>query len=363
VDEERARALFETIAAAPVPPAKVDVERARRLGRRKLRWRRTGLASGPAVAAVAVIAVVGGLTPLGGQPGGHRPATAEQVSPPRRFSPLIPYVAFGWLPPGDAVDGGQLAPTVAYLTAGKGGKWGLTVFVTGRCDLTSAQVLRLLHRHGKPQLTCTTTRSAAWSGQITGIAHPVAGHAAFWTLRRGELVWEYARHSWALLAGPAGRVADREAVTIASHVKFAAATVPSIEFPAQLTGLPSAWRVSDTDFAPDAGLLRASEYTLVGGGQRPTGLTTVPATSRDSCYFYPGHSEHRTINGHPVTVSHLPAARGNPAVQQVCAAHADGLMIFVSTYGRPTLSAIAIFAHHLHLLGTNPANWTTRPLS
>jgi hypothetical protein len=69
------------------------------------------------------------------------------------------------------------------------------------------------------------------------------------------------------------------------------------------------------------------------------------------------------INGYRVMVNHLKAKHGDPPVQQVCAARADGLAVFISTYGKnPKPSAISIFAH-LRLLGTDPAHWTTQPLS
>ncbi|MEP7023039.1 MAG: hypothetical protein ABJB47_04365 [Actinomycetota bacterium] len=82
-----------------------------------------------------------------------------------------------------------------------------------------------------------------------------------------------------------------------------------------------------------------------------------------SCYFYPnGQSQHRTINGIKVVVNRISAVRGNPATFQVCAAHADGLSLFVSTYGQEQPRAVSIFTHNLLLLGRNPSSWTTTPL-
>ncbi len=135
---------------------------------------------------------------------------------------------------------------------------------------------------------------------------------------------------------------------------------------AQLTGLSRNWRVNFTYFQLDAGVLRASEYTLSSDGTLDTpGFTTNPATARGSCYFYPhGQSVREILNGHRVTVNHLTAAHGALVIQQVCAAHADGLFVFVSTYGSHTpLNAVAIFRDHLRLLGTDPAHWTTKPVT
>ena len=53
-----------------------------------------------------------------------------------------------------------------------------------------------------------------------------------------------------------------------------------------------------------------------------------------SCYFYPGgQSQHRTINGVTAVVTRRGPFRGSPATFQVCAAHAHGLSVFISTYG------------------------------
>jgi hypothetical protein len=157
-------------------------------------------------------------------------------------------------------------------------------------------------------------------------------------------------------------------VKVASHIRYAIAAQPSIEFPVQLTIMSPACQVTAMYFiavrASGATLLRASECSLGGQPGNPH-LTTHPATPHDSCYFYPdGQSVRQTINGHHIVVTHLPAAGGRQPVQQVCAARADGLMIFISTYGRhPALNAVAMFAHHTRLFGPDPAHWTTRPLT
>jgi hypothetical protein len=79
------------------------------------------------------------------------------------------------------------------------------------------------------------------------------------------------------------------------------------------------------------------------------------AGPRSSCYFYPnGQSTHRTINGIKVVVNHL-----DRETLQVCASHAHGLFVFVSTYGTQRPGAVSIFSHHLRLLGRDPAGWTT----
>lgn len=365
MDEERARALLELAADTDAPPSRVDIGLARSHGHARLRWRLASLVSAPVLLVVAVI--LAAVVPFGGS--GHAvsyrtgPLAAGRVTPPRQFNPLIPYVAFGWLPSGESLDGGQLGSATAYLTAGPSNAWALTVYAAGHCDRTSQQLLRKLRQHRQPELNCGATSSSGWAADVISVAPSVDGHLAFWTTKRGSLVWEYARGSWAVLVGPRGRAAIRDAVKVADHIRYAVATRPSIEFPVQLTGLPATWRIAATYFVADTGVLRASQYSLAGTGQSAPNFTSDPATRRSSCYFYPGESVRRTIHGYRVTVNYLKAVRGNPPVQQVCAADADGLAIFISTYGSHAApNAITIFAHHLRVLGTNPANWTTKPL-
>jgi hypothetical protein len=74
-------------------------------------------------------------------------------------------------------------------------------------------------------------------------------------------------------------------------------------------------------------------------------------------------SRRQTINGYKVIVSNVTARQGFPAAQQLCAADANGLHVYVTTSsGNGVPTAAAIFAHHMRLLGTAPAGWTTKPL-
>ncbi|HEV2376095.1 MAG TPA: hypothetical protein VGS19_28490, partial [Streptosporangiaceae bacterium] len=68
-----------------------------------------------------------------------------------------------------------------------------------------------------------------------------------------------------------------------------------------------------------------------------------------------GRARRRVINGWHVDVE------TSPVGSQVCTANADGLSVYLSTGPRATPSAVGVFAHHLRLLGPDPAHWTTRP--
>jgi hypothetical protein len=369
MDETRVRGLLELAAAATEePPSRVNLEFARSRGRRKLRWRRASLAGASAAAVVAVVAAAVAVPGShGAAPGrGRAPEAHAQVIAPRQFSLVSPYAAFGWLPPGDSLDGGTLSPNNVYLTAGPGPSWALTVYSAGFCNLTSAQVLRQLGQSQQPQLNCANSAGGTVYPVTSVAAARVDGHTAFWTAKHVYLIWQYARHGWAALE-PSRSAAARTAIKVASEVSYGAAGSP-VEYPAQLVNMPAGWTLAYVHFAADAGVLRASQYQLTGPGTGPgsdsPGFTTDPATAASSCYYYPdGQSARQTINGYRVTVNHIPASDGRAPVQQVCAANADGLMVFVSTYGRhASPNAISIFRRHMRLLGTNPAGWTSKPL-
>jgi hypothetical protein len=117
----------------------------------------------------------------------------------------------------------------------------------GHCKLTTAT---------PKQLNCTDG-SSGMTAKITGQAPAVDGHRAFWT--SAYLVWQYARGGWAWLGLPDHRgVGQRhDAVKVADHVRYGAATAPPVAFPVQLTGVPSRWQVSFLYYLPDAGMLRA----------------------------------------------------------------------------------------------------------
>ena len=268
------------------------------------------------------------------------------------------------LPAGQTLIAGTNARAVDYLVAGPGRspKWALYAFARGRCNLTSARALQRLRGGNKPSLNCRMGEAGGLAVPLTGPGPSVNGHLAFFS--DAYLAWEYARGSWALLNGPGMRAHTRRLVQVADGIRFGAASEPPVRFPIQLTGLSPALRVRSVHYVADAGVLRAKEFTLAGAGVWAPAFTTGLATPNSSCYFYPGQSRHRRINGYEVMVNHFKARPSVPAEQQVCAADADGLSEFISTFGRDHgfPNAVAVFAHHLKLLGTSPANWTTRPL-
>jgi hypothetical protein len=389
--EPQIRALFAEIADREPASSRVDIQLARRRGRARLRWRRACVAGTSVLAAAAVVALaVGvGLVRLGsGPPAG--PAA------PRQFNPLVPYLSFGWLPPGNRLTAGDARPEVVALVAGRNpnalNPWNLIVYAAGQCHLTRPA----------GELKCSTAALEGFNAQISGRAPAVQGHRAFWAgpapipglppalqrrrarASRGKadsyLVWQYARGGWAGLVLPTANAtkltaAQREAykqdaVKIANHVRYGAAT-PPLMFPAQLTGLPSRWQVGSVYYQPDGRLLRASRFALTtgtpdlgadGGMEFQTNLPYFGVI--DPATFYKNFcptSGSEIINGYRVVVTNQVA--GTLPSETLCAANADGLALSINQQGaHPPISVASLFRDHLRLLGTNPANWTTKPI-
>jgi hypothetical protein len=377
--ESQIRALFTETADGEPATSQADIQLGRRRGRARLRWRRACVAGSSVLAAAAVAALAVGAGPV--RPGSGPPAAGPAA--PRQFNPLIPYLSFGWLPAGNSLVAGDARPEVMSLTAGRKlyarSTWDLIVYAAGQCHLTGPA----------GELKCSAPALEGLTARITGRAQAVRGHRAFWA--GPYLVWQYARGGWAWLSLPfpydspklsnaaKREAAKRDAVKIADHVRYGAATPPLV-FPAQLTRLPSQWRVSSVYYLPDAGVLRASRFALGtgtpdlgadGGLEYQTNLpyfTIDPATSRKgSCYRYPNRknsserSTSETINGYRVVVTHL--VRGTLSRQDLCAANADGLALYISQFGaHPPINLASLFRDHLRLLGANPANWTSKPI-
>jgi hypothetical protein len=342
------------------------------------RWRQPAWAV-PVAAAIAVALVIGlAVSVSNGLFGTLRPAGPTHLpAAPRQFNPLIPYVSFGWLPAGQSLSSGEVRPTQIFLTAGSTGLpgWGLNVYARGQCHLTRPPGGLQCPHQG---LDGTTARF-----KFTAPAPAVDAHRAFWA--GTGLVWQYARDGWAALTWPASAPGvrtprqdtvrtQRQAIKIAGHLRFGAAT--PLVFPAQLTGLTTQWQISDVYYLPDAGVLRAESFMLTTSTSRylshvgDLGVWTNapyveihPAPRNGTCTPHDPASKNTSeiINGYRVVVKRMPI--GGVPQQELCAAHADGFWLSIIEFGpHPSIDVASLFRHHMRLLGTNPANWTSHPL-
>jgi hypothetical protein len=356
--ESEVRELFTEIARGEPHSSRVNVQLAQRRGRARLRWRRACL-GGTAVLAAAAISVGANAawSSSGTGDSGLPPASA-----PLQFNPLVPYLSFGWLPAGNRVLDGDLTPQADGLNAGhkidSSYAWGLVVYAAGQCHFTGLG----------GELKCSTPALEGFSAQITGRAPAVRGHRAYWA--GSYLVWQYTRDGWAWLAVPTvpgngpqsvSPAAQRDAVKIAANVRYGAPT-PPLMFPMQLKGVPGKWRVGSVYYQPDGRVMRTSRFALTtghpqsadGGLQFQNGLPNFPDIEPAASHGnYCGQPPNRIINGYHVLL-------GNG---YLCAAHADGLEFSLGQQGaHPPISLASLFGHHLRLLGTNPANWTRKPI-
>jgi hypothetical protein len=386
--ESQVRALFTAIASSEPGASQVDTQLAHRRGRARLRWRRAGVAGTPVVAAVAITAVV--LAVGAAAPHRHTGPVTSGPSAPRQFSVLTPYLSFGWLPAGISMVEGGTGRQMVWLNAApkldSPLEWSVTVDAAGKCHLTTAPSGTRTSTAPQPgpsipagakELKCSTPAQKGYPIQITGRAPAVGGHRAFWGGAKLYLVWQYAHNGWAemtlpfILHNPAKQAAaQRDAVKIASQIRYGAATPPLL-FPVQLTHLPSRWQVSSVAYWPHGKVLRARSYALGagppnlgfdGGLQYETGLpyfTIDPATRRtNDCYVDPHRSTREIINGYRVVVTDDRI----PNRHDLCAGDAHGLSVYISEFGaHPAMSVADVFGH-MRLLGSNPAHWTSEPI-
>jgi hypothetical protein len=363
VIEPQIRALFAEIAVGEPACSRVDPRLARRRGRARLRWRRACLAGSSVLAAAAVAALAVVLGPV--RPGSGPPAAGPAA--PRQFNPLIPYASFGWLPAGESFVSGGVTPAESYMDAGHiGPEWSLDVYARGQCHLTGSA----------GGLNCPGSKL-----QISQRAPDIAGHRAFWT--GPGIAWQYARGGWAWLSIPAANLSAvlhskhllHEVLKIAGHVRYDVTT--PLVFPARFSGLPSQWQVHNISYyVPDRGLLRADEYMLTTSSSRfhphvgDLGVWTDapyiiahPAPRGGTCTPHDPSSQNTplTINGYRVVLKRFHI--GGLPVQELCGAHADGLWFDIQEFGaHPSINVASLFKDHMRLLGTNPANWTSKPI-
>ena len=377
---------MERLSATEQPPSRVDIGLARQRGGTLLRRRRWALAGAPLLAAGAVAALVLGIGAITGGGGGPR-ITPVPSAPALRhpFNPLAPYAAFGWLPKGVPRNVNSTGSTLAQLQLAVGsparGQFSLTAWTRGACNLDAAQVRAGLRRHYHPMLNCEDA-VIGWGANLSRPAPAVGGHPAFWFYGH-MLAWEYARHAWATLyvSRHGTPIPAATIVKVAAHVRFAATAKPAVKFPFQLTGLPASWRVLSV-----AGW-RVTADGLLAGASNEQGMTTtvgradgpvsgmigqiVITPGKSNCPFFRGsanRSRRVVLGGVTAIVTHFTGSGVRP-YQGLCIQETNGLYVHFLEFPEPGNAGFAfggvtgVFTHHLHLLGADPANWTTRPIA
>jgi hypothetical protein len=373
--EQDIRDTYRRMADADMPPSPVSIPAASRRGQARLRTRRASVIAAPALAAMAVVAIAvtgafsGAASSAPPARHGHPAPAAPQVRP----KVPEPFVAFGWLPAGlslsyTSVGFGQgegLAAAGRHTTQ----EVDLSTFTRGSCSLTSKMIC-------SGQLVVT----------LVGRAPDVRGRRAYWA-PDNQLAFQVAPHIWALATFPT----QADDLQVAEHL-ITGRRVQPLRYPARLTGTPYRDMLSAA-FSYANGRPESSDWLLAAGINRrnqpvhrpPSNWLYSPgiaiakagSVSASPCQpligelLKPGHSRatplhgsarHVVINGYQVLVSGLPAYGGNAPSAEVCANNADGLYVLVSFNGNQAVAAATQIFTDLKLYGTDPADWTTRPL-
>lgn len=378
--EEDIKSLYDRMADMDQPPSSISIPGARRAGRVRLTRRRVAAVATPVLAAVAVIAIAltasiqGG--PHGTQPTGGlhgTPPTGSAQRAPQYFNPLRPYARFGWLPPQSPsfpADGEVISQRMMSLGYPSGAF--LALYAAGACHLTGHT------------LNCSP------SGNRYPLGRNIAqgdGHPAYWTAPQkarspfpgtspGQLAWQYAVGGWAVLdyAASGHASAIHDAVKIADHVRFGYRGEPAIRFPVQLTDVPANWQVNCVATSLLGHVMYATSDVVTAG--RVTGSICGDNKPLNAPHFDAGqgaknqcgdfshaegaHSKPEVINGYQVVLITDKKFWPN---HELCADDAAGTFVWIAIGADPTLSPASIFAHHLRLLGSNPAKWTTKPIA
>lgn len=378
MDETTLRNLLGS-ALAGEPPIGPVADNALRAGVRLRRRRQALLATIPVL--VAAVVTVVALAVAAARPGG-RPAPATPAAT-QQFNPLIPYAVFGWLPAKSKLLEGGTTLGATYQVAGPPSlsrrPWYLLAYPAGGCQLTRARGLTCKAYYPDGPLA------------LTSRAPDIHGHRAFWATAYAAhwpwraLAWQYAPGGWAVLDlgkwKPLDRYWRQEAVKAASHARIGVHAAPPVTFPIQLTGLPASWHLisgvrawmpewNGVTYQPYGHVLYASHWSVSTGSAstgpraRPfltftIGLAGQPGSCRVAAQ---GPPVHEVVDGYRVIVT-----RG-PFGQTLCAANAGGLSVQIEARSnRPgadlaSVDVVGLFARHLQLLGTNPANWATKPI-
>jgi len=390
VRESDLRVLFKRQAATELPPAPISIPAARRIGRARLLRRRAAAFGSPVLAAAAVVAVVLAVFVAG--PGGS-PTTAAGPAAPKLFNPLVPYATVTWYPYRPTQVGGIAWHTGLLLRASSpvpAQSTEVALYAAGWCTLQSAS------------LSCgSNAAGTSVKMTVSGPAPEVQGRPAYWTRYAGGdlgllrpsvsgtqmMAFQYARGGWAVVEST-GTPAD--VLKIAASVRYGQTT--ALRFAFRLTGLPSAWsEVLEAGFtrpgpgahAPVAdrlvlgspatrpGTAVRDALTVVTSTQTAQGpqckTSTVPAgplgslgPSGKAGQTRPASCPSKVINGYRAFLNTPP----DPGTQTLFAPDADGLYLYEQTTGPDApLSPASVLAHHLELLGPDPANWTTTPSS
>jgi hypothetical protein len=154
---------------------------------------------------------------------------------------------------------------------------------------------------------------------------------------------------------------------VAAGVTYADST--PLKVPFWVSGLPAGWPVSATTFTDSPAVLAAGSVTF-GPAVYPAAvqISVTPSSAGPGCIFIPG-SRYVTVDG----VRAILQGPSSGYAELLCVNNVNGQQIAVDLQkrmpgtgapvpGAAGLGGAAGVASKIHLLGNDPAGWTTRPL-
>jgi hypothetical protein len=371
MDENSLRSALGAIASDPEPPATIDIAAARRSGRRRHRAVRIAASAAVALAVALAVAIPYGLpaaVPV------KRGVLATPARPGHLSSAVVLFADFGWLPPGfkeaPALFSGEVTPNALSRDAqGPNGMLNLLVRTRGQCGAPGTKKAASCYGPGPFTALAPLNGRPAWGEQprVSSAQSPIWAQS---------LIWEYSPGAFARVVAYVvhkPQFSTAQLREVAGRVKFASQLMT---FPFQLNGVPASWRISDAQGWASPGnahICEASEASVYLGPPSDRSAVQVTlwqpaaaASQRPQCgQRAPGSAKRVTSDGvdwYYYSVSGAGQIHTQTIVSRVPSAATAGFGISItvhvpSSYGDP----FDVF-HRMTLLGTNPANWTTRPL-
>jgi hypothetical protein len=359
-DEQLARTVFETLAEAPEPPSRVDLECAVTAGRRRV-WARRGFATG-ASALVLCMMVGGAGYAMTHRPGRHDlrrdapPAATASPSPahPTAFDPLVESVTAGYLP-------ARLTDRVVEISR--------TRYLIDARDPYSPGSGPL------PEITVSVFPGRIEQGpdrphhERFRSAPAVNGHRASWVLGGvPTLRWEYAPDSYAEVAvSMPGTDQSAIARRVAASVRFGQHT--PVRLPFRLSSLPTGLRPARTSVevgGPKHGWDVQVEFSDEPGSVDPK---TRLAHSLMIHSYVSDYTVGDAKDGSPNTRIHAhPSQQSSTSTSAALAFDdVDGRYVGLDAAGKPVVAALGpaglpgLFRRMI-FAGKDPADWPTDPL-
>jgi hypothetical protein len=395
MEEDTVRALLTKIADTPEPPpVRIDIEQARRDGRRRQLTARAAIPAAALIAAAVALGVIVAVPHALYPPERTRPSAAPSkpagpvpVTAPAQFNPLVPYANFGWLPSGfsqDAVSARwspfQSSPTSLTLGAQDAGSRTLllTVNARGACQVSAAGPV-------DSAAQCHIVMGEPGASK----APDVNGRPAWYFGYGDSIAWEYAPSAWATLGAgmdettPASYAQERAPSTqtkallhqVASQVKFG--QQQPIVLPFQMSaGLPKGWVLNSVSFQVSGNKLIGTGIGFGSALNPSAGSVSASSPTGYGCNFVAGQSSYVTKYG--VSWIYRVIGQATKQVEMLCSTGSsdglvDGLQVWVnldedSPGSKVPLPGVAQFGgafgiySRLKFLGADPSGWTTAPL-